>query len=407
MFFREKGRSPRLRDSTSEPKASGESPCARPVLQKRFSLAVALGLVKERPNTTKRSITDLPTELLAPILNDVLDDTYTYISDGIIYTYKGYRALTELSLTCRRFREILKLRRFARCNIRLDNTTDSGYYVYGYRLENVPEKYQAYRHSGACVRKLHVASTATAACTWDLVQDLRPWYRSLSGLFGMLLPNFTNLISVTFCRATSLPLNDFFEGISLVLTTCLSVQRLELELFDALPCSDEITFIDNTDLSKPRAQLQDLSLYLHHRDLNQPNTELQLWFVEALSKVLMPSTPTLKNICFHYVDDRIKKHDEPNYIKKSNISWPLPSLETIKIDPSHTTLWAFDSYFEVNPSKVRHITLSRLFDTLPSDETVLNFLHKFTSLKIAEIGSPPKMEWIEFFMDAKCHFING
>ncbi|KAF3911116.1 hypothetical protein AA313_de0206837 [Arthrobotrys entomopaga] len=130
MFFREKERPPRLCDATSETKHSGD--IFSPRTSKRSTIARALGILKDQPSTPKRSITDLPTELLAPILNDV--------------------ALTELSLTCRRFREILKLRRFAKCNIRLDNTTNSGYYVYGYRLENVPEKYQAYRHSGGCVR---------------------------------------------------------------------------------------------------------------------------------------------------------------------------------------------------------------------------------------------------------------
>ncbi|KAK6532095.1 hypothetical protein TWF694_003257 [Orbilia ellipsospora] len=150
MFFSEKERPPRLCDATPETKRSGD--IFGPRTSKRSTIARALGILKDQPSTPKRNITDLPTELLAPILNDVLDDSYSYIEDGKRFTFTGYRALTELSLTCRRFREILKLRRFAKCNIRLDNTTNSGYYVYGYRLENVPEKYQAYRHSGGCVR---------------------------------------------------------------------------------------------------------------------------------------------------------------------------------------------------------------------------------------------------------------
>ncbi|KAK6532096.1 hypothetical protein TWF694_003258 [Orbilia ellipsospora] len=222
----------------------------------------------------------------------------------------------------------------------------------------------------------------------------------------MLLPNFHNLISASFCRATSIPLRDFFEGISLVLTTCLGLQRLELELFDAFPESDVLDNIDGLDRARSRAHLEDLSLYLHHRHLDQPGADPHLWFVEALSKILKKSTTTLKHLQFHYVDDRIKDNQQPEYTKKNDTWWPLPALESCEIDPSPTTLWAFDNFFEINPTKIRHISLSRLFDILPSDDRVLNFLHKFTSLKIAEIGSPPKMEWIEFFMDAKCHFVS-
>ncbi|EPS37138.1 hypothetical protein H072_9260 [Dactylellina haptotyla CBS 200.50] len=319
------------------------------------------------------SILDLPTEILILILRNA-----AYIGD-----YLQYETACHISLTCRRFHELLLPFMYGHFSIQFKHVWEGSEPFDGCLYPR--ERLELFREHGRFVKSISVKSE------WGLgdrdmwrVHAFK-WEPSIPGALGELAPGLKNLQSVEITRECDVSVRSIFDGLDVILSNCLAVTFLKLRLrvsgkaeyfhyFDNLTLKDSVV--------KPCAQLQKFDIWLA-QSTNPPDDQggsgvLRIWGrvleFPQLKKLALSFYPQNRFVTDEYIKFNYDKIKELKLSQTHDISerelleclTRFPNVEVLNID-------------QLDGQHVKHVTghrwgvVGRMLPLLPKLRKVITF----------------------------------
>ncbi|KAK6342061.1 hypothetical protein TWF730_001543 [Orbilia blumenaviensis] len=331
-------------------------------------------LPEETPQRSpSATITSLPTELLLPILTDVLSSR----------SFKA-RDVARLASVCRRFYTVVVKYLYSNCDILLHRR--EGYSLFGHAaalprfsgesvhdtLANAGRTLQAYKNHGKEVRILSLKTVRGTAFTTQFQPYQGPlkFIPSLPTFTANLTKSFPSLTNLTIedtLHTTPLPVETFLEMIQTILKTSQSLKHLCLKL--SITRSSENSTMSRTLLLQGPSplypenlrlsSLESLTLDIHlnappprasqarwmHPPVRDPQTPI--WLLSALPNLFpSQSLSTVTSLSF-----TVTGHTPPKVLTAANSQiigaidrLSLPALEDLTLSVTTGCVHVFQQY---------------------------------------------------------------
>ncbi|EPS41279.1 hypothetical protein H072_4793 [Dactylellina haptotyla CBS 200.50] len=320
-----------------------------------------------------RKLLDLPTEILDDILKDVISEEMEGYLSNFDRCYPGY--MIQLATTCRQFYELIR-RHFHSCC-----TIEYGFDSSLVRLspKNTDTLLNIYKNDGHLVRKLVVTTTAGCELLPEKSKKAHCQLDDISATIQIFLPYFSNLKSATFSDSDDIPLILLFGGIRAVVTGCLGLKNLVVDVENGLDLGYEIEAlayhpdkIVELDPSRPHACLEMLGI--SYWPGGRARTDMTRKFLAGLAKILKACTETVTKFVFDdwladNYDASHRGHAEYPYYEPRNLRnshgrfWSLPAVTILHIRENPATNRALNDWWPIDPLKVMELGLHATLGT--------------------------------------------
>ncbi|KAF3912295.1 hypothetical protein AA313_de0204153 [Arthrobotrys entomopaga] len=321
------------------------------------------------------NLLNLPTEILSLILYNVA-------------CYRGYISKTNasrISLTCRRFHELLLPLLYKDFRIKFSRVRQGSEQFDGYLYPR--ERLELFTKYGKFAKTFDIR-VVSGIGDHDIMSRvcIFQWEPSISAALKELAPSLTNLTSVSIGTEEGFHSDDLFNGISVLLSNCITIRSLKL-WFRVL--SNVAMFfkpingledIENTSSTNVYARLQDLSILLSRslRSFNKPGY-FELWILELIAKRFHASIKTVKRLEFEIVSNEgtiIARDEQVQYLD-------LPNLQSLSFYLDDTNITGLDQHITFDREKIIEIKLHQTYRK--TGDELLELIGRFSNLEILEL----------------------